>query len=465
MTHIPSKELARKEAEFMEKFNVDPLNIYEENESYDYSTELFTEAVFKDGKKTMEPLIKHIAKIKEIFDAEIEEHEKSIKDAETAAGADGRVNLSTVKLFNPVKFWRNPIWKTFEDLLQKTFGFRHIDFSPVMEKYDSKKKEFETKSMNCAISHSLRYPIDGIVTDKGFYDKSRSLNMRIEITLGLLKALSAEEITAVLLHEIGHSIDPAVVDIKYTQVNILSKYLTDRVGAITPSERKFISKHKFDGGVVVMTIVALTIVAGWLFALWNIIKSIFQSDESKEKDRSERSDIKIQRIRDKIRKDPQFTRQNYGEAFADNFARMYGFGPQLISGLNKIEKNIHKNMRSRIQKEEDRQKAILFMVENALKGVHKTDIHRVRSLLKEYEEDLKDTSIPANVKKDIKADKEELEKILDQYLNSFDAFQNRINKIINDELISLEKKNSSPSSDKKEDSKSDDKDEKDVKKK
>ena len=54
--------------------------------------------------------------------------------------------------------------------------------------------------MNAFVYHSDRYPIDGLVTDKGFYDKTHSLVMDIRISLGLVKELTAEEIVAVLLH-------------------------------------------------------------------------------------------------------------------------------------------------------------------------------------------------------------------------------------------------------------------------
>src|SRR5699024_6241895 len=86
--------------------------------------------------------------------------------------------------------------------------------------------------------HSDRFPIQGLVTDKGFYDKSKSIRMNVYITLGIIKALTPEEITAALMHEFGHSIDPATVNISYVETNALAKYLTDRKGAINKQESK-----------------------------------------------------------------------------------------------------------------------------------------------------------------------------------------------------------------------------------
>ena len=53
--------------------------------------------------------------------------------------------------------------------------------------------------------------------------------MEIWISLGLIKNLTSDEILAVLLHEFGHSIDPALIDIKYTETNILSKYIYNSI--------------------------------------------------------------------------------------------------------------------------------------------------------------------------------------------------------------------------------------------
>lgn len=145
-----------------------------------------------------------------------------------------------------------------------------------------------------------------------------------------------------------------------------------------------------------------------------------------------------------------FRRQEYSEAFADNFARMYGYGPQLMSGLHKMQLSNETYRNSRIKKEKARQAAIMQFTQALLKDVHKTDIHRVRALIKEYNDDINDPNTPPAVKKQLKEDLEELEKVLDQYLNNFSDFQNRVNRAINEELINSEKENSAENNDKKE---------------
>lgn len=95
-------------------------------------------------------------------------------------------------------------------------------------------------------------------------------------------------------------------------------------------------------------------------------------------------------------------------------------------------------MNSRIKKEKARQDAIIYITQQMINDVHKTDIHRIRALLKEYDMDINDPNTPAAVKKQLQDDKAELEKVLDEYLNNFGEFQNRVNKVINDELIKKE---------------------------
>ncbi len=134
----------------------------------------------------------------------------------------------------------------------------------------------------------------------------------------------------------------------------------------------------------------------------------------------------------------QFDRKHSAEAFADNFARMYGYGPYVISGLHKGDKHIDKHIKSRYEKEEDRQEVIFNIILASLKGVHKTDMHRAHNLIKEYEADLKDPKIPVKVKESIKQDLEELNKIVDRYLNSSDDFSNQLNKMIYEELKKMD---------------------------
>lgn len=401
------------------------------NESVEEPTmdQFYSEAVFANGRQTLAPIIPYIEKIKEELNSKIAEHEKDPS-----------------KKFDPKEYWKSLHFKDFEDSLQKVFGLRSVQIYPWIEKYDSKEKVFESKECNCVVFTIDRFPIDGLVTDNGFYDKTHSVLSDIRISLGLIKALSAEEILAVLLHEFGHNIDPAIVDIKYAEANILSKYMTDRKKAINNNEKKAMKKFGKDNKMAFTSCMLNSL--QWTFNKFvdyfnpktksSLLGDIFMSKSKKEEKR-------INKIREMVRSEKEeFNRQNFSEAFADNFARMYGYGPQLMSALRKLSKNVESQVNSRYKKEKLRQQIIFYITENALKDVHKTDVHRARALIKEYEADLKDPNIPDEVKKSIREDKEELEKILNEYLNNFGDLQNRINNAINDELKQINGLTASP---------------------
>lgn len=423
--------------QLFERFSLDPMKDFQDTRSLD---EFFSEAVFADGKNTVISLVETIQKIKDLLDEQTNEQDTSTKEAKDAksknrSGED--IKVPAIKAFDPTQFWKNNLFKELEDQISKVFGFRNMEVHPYIERYNTNGKSFESKIMNCAIYHSDRFPIEGLITDKGFYDKSKSISMQIHISLGLIKELSAEEILAVLLHEFGHSIDPALVDIKFTEVNVLSKYITDRKNAINKDEKKALEKRGLGAELSIMVpfIILLFCLIG--SGISGIIKSIKYKFGNKEK----MIDKKMDKIRKLIDNDKgSFDRQNYSEAFADNFARMYGFGPQLMAGLKKMSKDYDAKVKSRYKKEKDRQECILYITENMIKDVHKTDIHRIRNLLKEYKADIDDPNTPPIVKKQLTDDMAELEKVLDEYLNNFSEFQNRVNKVINDELEKLEDK-------------------------
>lgn len=428
-------------------------------------TQPFVEAVFAGGKQTVMPLVNKIQQIKDLLDEQINQQNASYKDAKEVRKSnkkgEQKKQAPKIKVFDPVAFWRHQLFKELEDSIGSIFGFRNVEIHPYVEKYNSSSKEFESKILNCEIYHSDRFPIEGLVTDKGFYDKSKSLTMQIHVSLGLLKELSAEEVLAVLLHEFGHSIDPALVDIKYTEVNILSKYLTDRKNAINKSEEKVIKQNKVAAeGILVVTWILLIFAALFGSTIGKFVNFLMDKFGNKEKAMQKR----LKKVKAMVDSDKsKFNRQNYSEAYADNFARMYGFGAQLASGLRKLSSSLEKNMKSRYKRETERQMAIVYITSLMIKDVHKTDLHRIRNLIKEYKADIDDPNTSPTVKKQLKEDLVELEKVLDEYLNNFSEFQNRVNRIINEELEKVEiaeERNVS----KKEKESSEDKEEKEDKK-
>lgn len=194
------------------------LNIFNEEISID-DQNIFQEAVFTNGKEKLAPILEKVVLIKNELETKIQEQTNN--------------NVQ----FNPIEYWRSPNMRALEDAIKNLFGVRFVSIESFNEKYVSDKDLFESERLSCYVYSSDRYPIDGIVTDNGFYDQSHSIVMNIHVSLGLIHLLTPEEILAVFLHEIGHNIDPALMTIKYAETNILSKYLTDRNEELNECEK------------------------------------------------------------------------------------------------------------------------------------------------------------------------------------------------------------------------------------
>lgn len=385
---------------------------------------IYTEAVFAHGKKQVQCVEKCFEAVKAELEAEVQLHRE----------AKGNKDK-----FDPESFWKHQVWKNLEDAISKVFGFRIVSINPYVEKYNKKSDDFESKELNAFVFRYNRFPIEGLVTDKGFYDKTKSLSFFCYITLGLIRTCNADEITAILLHELGHAVDPALVDIRYVSTNALTKYITDRRKDLTDNERRAMEKNGAAAefvipGLIWLLLILLPFIPAMVSSVGDFFSRLFLGKKRWE-------EKKLEKIKKELKKDKyRFNRQNYSEAFADNFARMYGYGPQLISGLKKIGSDVNaKRMKSRFHRENRRVKEITKITVSLIKDEHKTDIHRIHSLLKEYEEDIKDPNIPAPVKEQLKADKKELEAVLNQYQNNYSDFQNRVNRMIIEELNNMDK--------------------------
>ena len=149
---------------------------------------------------------------------------------------------------------------------------------------------------------------------------------------------------------------------------------------------------------------------------------------------------RINQVLNFIRKDNRvFSSTTNMEAFADNFARMYGFGAEFIAALEKIEKNDQsiyhygKKM-STLQREADRQEYIISFTIDMMKDSHGDNLMRTANLIKEYENDLADPSIPPKVKQNIQSDLDKIKIVLDMYLNHKDEFIRNLNRQVYKEL-------------------------------
>jgi hypothetical protein len=403
LSHVSSAELEYQKQQMLEQCSLDLFPV--EHEEPDFSEAILTEAVFANGRAKVQPIVDQFGKIKSELDEELKRE-----------GAN----------FDPKKFIKNLEFKKLENIMREVFGFRNVELMHFNEKYIPSHDIFETCSMNAYTYCTWRYPIDGLVTDDGFYDTTHSINTTVSYSLGILQKYTPEEIMAVFLHELGHNLDPALVDVKYTTTNALSKYLTDRAGKLTNAEKRQLDERgpfKLAVEVIAAAGFGALIFLTWLFSkiaewVWNPQKVIERLKEVLQADRSR----------------GQFSRIQNSEAFADNFARMYGFGAEFVSGMKKDAEHYSRLRKSRWQKEIERQKSFANLIEHCIKDVHKTDIHRAVNLIKEYEVDMKDPNIPAIVKKQIQEDMDEVRSLLYEFTHNFSDFENRVNTMIYDQL-------------------------------
>lgn len=379
-------------------------------ESVNQDKNIFTEAVFNKGKETIQPVIELIEKVRNYAS----EYMDGVADSKAEAA---------FKTFTKIEEF-----KKLEDAFVKAFGFRSVVIYPYSMGYSKKNGGYDHGDINAFTYTEQRYVIEGLVTDKGFYDSSHSLSFEMYIHVNAFLKLEASEILAVIIHEIGHNLDPALVDIKYTETNILSKYLMDRKGKLNKSEERHMElskkEHKMAAEVIELIILSTYIgIIALIMLLPKIITGISKALFKKTKLYDKLSKV-VNNRKDK------FDKVENAEAFADNIARMYGLGKELISALNKITVTTLERFKS----EKERQWAIGQITKYTINDEHGTIYDRAYSLIKEYQKDLDDPMIPKKVKVQIKEDMDSLKDFLNYTKDNSDEFENNIKKIILDAI-------------------------------
>ena len=382
--------------------------------------DFFTEAVFTAGREKMAPIVECFRNIQNELNAQTKENFRGRYD------------------FNPDTFIKNTLWKDLELKICDIFGFKNVSIQHLIEGYRGNGK-FDTGVLNAYTYPTWRYPIDGLVTENGFYDKTKSIELTVVLFLGIFKVMTPEELTALFLHELGHNVDPALVDIKFIATNKVSDYLA---GDENSTNARIKDLESTEPGLmdIIKSILLLLLVIFPLGAIviliYHFLKTLFTDGDSL-----------IESIRKAIAENTKsFNMSTSTEAFADNFARMYGFGTDLISALNKIEEfyEIEDGIgekKSFFYLEKARQREIAEFVKMSMEDVHNTNIARAIALVKEYEKELQDPNMPANVKKNLQDDMLSLQKVIDTYVNHKDDFTRRLRTAMYEELL---KKNPSP---------------------
>lgn len=408
---------------------IDELNILE-NHNYDF----YTEAVFKDGRAKIKPIEDQFQILKDEVDR--------FKKEEIVDSQEYGKYVDTYKLWRSVKF------KDLEDTIKDIFGFRFVIFDILDDNALNDSKKLFGNNFTAYTSINNRYPIDGLITDEGFYDKTHSIGLKLTVSTWYLDNLTAPELTAVTLHEIGHNIDPAVIDITFAQTDLITDYILKR----KPKKSTAKVSEKYNYNKISEPMWAL-------ISIWNTLKqsvsSLSSSITSNSSPRyydlppvesffrklfmSKRSYGEwvtkeyLAIIQDVLNRDKShFDYIHYKEAFADNFARMYGYGYELAEGFHKCEKYLNDLRMSRVSRENDKKRWILSLIISSLTDVHKTDIHRFQSLIEEYDKDINNPNTPDDLKAQLIEEKEKLVALQKLYTTDFGEFYNRCNQMISE---------------------------------
>lgn len=258
-----------------------------------------------------------------------------------------------------------------------------------------------------------RYYIDGLITeDEGFYDSTHSLKFVMEIYPHAFVELTSREILASILHEVGHNLDPALVDIGYKDTNEIVDYIRNKT--TDKHVYRYLKTHLDDIPII-----------GRLVQVYRAATSGTKNYENRLRD-STREQLEINN---------GWNYANNAEAFADNIPRMYGLGKELISGLMKMGRvmDSETNKSSFTLLENMRQNTILSVMADMAdeNEEHATIIHRIKSLLMEYDKELADPNIPAELRRRIKEDRDGINDMLQQILNTPNEVKRKAYNIIN----------------------------------
>ena len=405
-----------------------PVNIkysdYNILENYNY----YTEAVFRNGREKVKP---------------IEDQFQILKDEVARFKQEEIVKDPRGDYVNTIKLWKSTNFKALEDTIKDVFGFRYVIIDIADDNYLNDHTNIDTTQFNAYTTVLNRYPAESVITEDGFYDKSHSIGLQVIMSTYYLDEYTPAELTALLLHEIGHNIDPALIDITFLQTNLICDYILKRKPS--ESEESATNKYTKDANPLAWAFTGLYNFFQKTFNLkgsndgTNIpdyrlppIQNFFRSIFMKKKDYNEWATKQYLEMLQKElnRTADEFNYVEYKEAFADNFARMYGYGPELAVGFHKVEKLVFKNGMSRIKKDKERKECIFELIIQALNDEHKTDIHRFQALINEYDKDINDPKVPKEVKAQLLEDKEKLVAMVRLYTTDFNEFYNRCNSMV-----------------------------------
>lgn len=332
-----------------------------------------------------------------------------------------KVNAEGLRKANPNKYKE---MRQIEDIFKSVFGFKKatIYWEPFIT------PNAYTYSFNVLLIYSDKKKYIE-KTDKGFYDNSKSTTLAVFGYMGLFElGLSSRELTAIILHEIGHNFDMSPyhkIDCILNNIFSLGAYgrdLKKKKNKIDELRDDVIEDISTDGDKI-----------------YNNQKR--RDKLSKNYEEAEKNSRKLSTILE-IFTFPINSFNNFaaflmmpltniflisgkkGELFADSFATAYGYGTELISGLDKLDNSGTKyyNPKSRIMRFLTDLQTMQFEVLIALTDVHGTTHERCQECIEKLRWDLSHNDFPPELKQELI---NEINKMTSQYkqLSTFDEHE------------------------------------------
>ena len=320
----------------------------------------------------------------------------------------------------------------FNRMVEKLFGFNSfaLNISPdqTINAYTFGTHTFRSKEEVRKMITSLK------ASNNGFYhDTSNGIvNGICTLNIGLINCdnISDDEIIACILHEIGHNFFEAVTDkdCVYSLVFNILKILKDiniKINNnISSGKEMTLDTIKSDVDDTIQFFDKFGQLNNLFVKIKNNIFSIPHAISSTA--RSAMKFVSSKFFRESMEDNMKRTRYGYtNEKFADSFAVMYGYGPELHSFLRKIEEYYIKMYNI---KQTRNTVIIAFKVFKALlidsilytlniMDPHPNDLARIKVSIEYLKRELAKESLDPKVKIQLLQQVEEMQKLIDDYIN------------------------------------------------
>lgn len=344
--------------------------------------------------------------------------------------------------------------KVFEKHVQEMWGFKAFLF----DIYIADMPNAYTYCVGSCINVDPKKVIE--CTNKGYrFCKGSNIAASSKIATSLLldESISDEEILAIMLHEIGHSFTERAAKVNelgieyrkgylgqailYVLISILSLNPVSLGASMSQLIRLFNDNNTFltqlskiTKNIPVLRHISMStkefsnfvsnILYKWMY------KSSRESVDKKYQKQLEKINKKEQEKFDKGKMPDSLAMSRSNERLSDDFANMYGFGPQLATGLIKMGAPYKYGVAAEVEANDVQKKCDdLIMQIYAMIDAHPGNVDRVIAMLEALEQDYKTMKASPEIKeammedikelKNLVADLKKTQKIMKEYNNKY----------------------------------------------